>query len=217
MMSEAPSLRWRAQLLDALLPIAAEEGWTNASLKKAGIVIGLDEGQIALAAPGGCGDMIDAFADWADQAMLQALEAENLLALKVRERVRRAVLARLAALEPHKAAEAKAVQAMIRPLRAREGAGFVWRTADRIWRALGDASTDGNFYTKRAILSGVLSTVMARWLLETDPAYPQTRIFLDRRIDNVMQFEKLKRQAAPAGAFASLAIQRLAQARFGRD
>jgi ubiquinone biosynthesis protein COQ9 len=35
----------------------------------------------------------------------------------------------------------------------------LWDTADAAWTALGDASRDGNWYTKRATLAAVLASV----------------------------------------------------------
>jgi ubiquinone biosynthesis protein COQ9 len=197
-----PSARLRARLLEALLPIAAGHGWTPASLKAAADSAGMSEGELMLAAPRGPLDMIDAFAQWADDQMAASLEQQNLLSMKVRERVRTAVLARLEALAPHKAAEAKAVQAMVRPFRAGEGAGFLWRTADRIWRILGDRSTDENYYSKRAMLVGVLASTGAKWLASDGEDMTATQDFLDRRIENIMQVERLKARAKPAAMMA---------------
>lgn len=207
-----PSERFRARLLAALLPIAAEKGWSTATLREAADSLGFSEGELQLAAPRGTLDMIDAFAEWGDAEMEKRLERVNLLSLKIRERVRAAVVARLEAIAPYKAAEAKAVQAMIRPLRAGEGAVFVWRTADRIWRLLGDRSTDENYYSKRAILVGVLGSTTARWLSEPGEDMTRTLEFLDRRIDNVMQIEKLKAQARPVGLMAVAAVGAAAKA-----
>lgn len=202
----APSERFRARLLEALLPIAAEAGWTPSSLLAAAEAAGLSEGERLLAAPRGVVDMIDAFALWADEAMEARLAAHNLLAMKIRERVRAAVVARIEAVAPWKAAEAKALQAVARPFRAGEAVTWVWRTADRIWRLLGDRSTDENYYTKRAILAGVLASTWAKWLASEGDDLGATLDFLDRRIENVMQFERLKARAKPAAAFAAAAV-----------
>ena len=201
-----PSERFRAQLLEALMPIAGVQGWTPDALKAAADAIGLSEGERLLAAPRGPLDMIDAFADWGDAEMARRLENTDFLRLKIRERVRTAVLARLEALVPWKDAEGKAVQAMIRPFRAGEGAGFVWRTADRIWKLLGDRSTDENYYSKRAILSGVLASTTARWLADQSNDLTATKDFLDRRIENIMQFERLKARARPMRMMAFAAV-----------
>ena len=78
------------------------------------------------------------------------------------------------------------------PPYAPTGARLIWRTADRIWRGLGDQSTDYNYYTKRATLSGVWSSTFARWLGDESEGFQRTHDFLDDRIENVMEIEKAK-------------------------
>ena len=78
------------------------------------------------------------------------------------------------------------------PTHASEGAQALWSTADRIWNALGDTSEDINWYTKRASLSAVYSSTILFWLGDSSENNADTWAFLDRRIENVMQFETLK-------------------------
>jgi ubiquinone biosynthesis protein COQ9 len=61
-----------------------------------------------------------------------------------------------------------------------------------IWRAIGDTSTDFNFYTKRGLLSGVLTSTMLFWFGDSSEDSAETWKFLDRRIADVMQIEKVK-------------------------
>jgi ubiquinone biosynthesis protein COQ9 len=61
-----------------------------------------------------------------------------------------------------------------------------------IWRAIGDTSTDFNFYTKRGLLSGVLTSTMIYWFGDNSEGNDETWKFLDRRIADVMQIEKVK-------------------------
>jgi ubiquinone biosynthesis protein COQ9 len=77
-------------------------------------------------------------------------------------------------------------------MHAADGAKAIWGTADRIWTALGDTSDDLNWYTKRAMLSAVHGATVLYWLGDTSPGHQATWEFLDRRIEQVMQFEKLK-------------------------
>ncbi|MBK8839816.1 MAG: COQ9 family protein [Hyphomonadaceae bacterium] len=87
-----------------------------------------------------------------------------------------------------------------RPANVLTGPKGLWAAADAIWIALGDKSTDFNWYTKRTILSGVLGSTLAAWIGTDDEA--QIDAFLDRRIENVMQFEKFKGQVKDAFAKA---------------
>ncbi len=83
---------------------------------------------------------------------------------------------------------------------------------------MGDPSTDFNFYSKRAILSGVWSTTFARWLGDDSEDEAATKEFLAARIDNVMQFEKFKARLRdtgfdPEGMFGWLAKARYPERR----
>lgn len=210
-----PSARFQARLLDAFPPHAARLGWTDSAFKAAAAEAGLSEGEAALACPNGASDLMDAFADRADQAMLARLEEIDLASLRIRDKVRAAVMARIEAQAPFKEAARAMTRALSRPSRAPHAARLLWRTADHIWRALGDRSTDGNFYSKRAILSGVLGSTYTRWFSDQSADNQDTWAFLDARIENVMQFEKFKARLKPLGDAAESAIGVAARFRYG--
>ena len=185
--ADAPSDRIRARLLDAILALAGEEGWTKAAMDRAGKAAGLSEGEVELAAPNGVRDLMEAHSRRVAKAVHDGLVAADLTGIKIREKVRRGVLAYLAELEPHKAAVKRASGS---PLGAANGPTSLWQAADAIWSGLGDTSTDGNWYSKRLILSGVIGSTTLVWLGADDREAVES--FLDRRIENVMQFEKAK-------------------------
>lgn len=193
----APSDQFRERLLDAMLEIAPETGWTMAAMDRAAQKAGLSEGQVLLATPHGVTDLLEALGARAANAAGERLKADDISGLKVRARVRAGVKAWLAALDPHKAAVKRAAGA---PANLLTGPKGLWAAADAIWTALGDKSTDFNWYTKRTILSGVLGSTLAAWIGTDDEA--EVDAFLDRRIENVMQFEKFKAQAKDAFAKA---------------
>lgn len=215
-MSEPPSARIRARILEAFPARAAELGWTEAAFQAACADVQVNEGEALVACPGGAVDLFDAFADRADQAMLEGLEGLDLGKMRIRDKVRAAVQLRLEAQAPYKAAARAMSRALANPLRAGLASRIVWRTADRIWRALGDRSTDENFYTKRAILSGVLASTYARWFADSTPDHSDTWAFLDARIENVMQFEKFKARLKPVAEAARSAVGAAARLRYGR-
>ncbi len=80
------------------------------------------------------------------------------------------------------------------PQNAPRALGIGWRTADVIWRNAGDTSSDYNHYTKRLTLSAVYASTLLTWLDDQSDGFADTAAFLDRRLGNVMQFEKLKAQ-----------------------
>jgi ubiquinone biosynthesis protein COQ9 len=217
MTTEPPSARFRARIL-AVFPLHAERlGWNDEALKAAAEEAGLNSGETALACPRGAIDLMDAFAERADLDMVEALGGLDLPAMKIRQRVKAAVQLRLEAQAPYKLAARAMTRALARPTRAGEAARILWRTADRIWRTLGDASTDENFYSKRAILCGVLASTYARWFSDESSGHEETWAFLDARIENVMQFEKFKAGLKPISEAAQNAVGVAARFRYGGD
>jgi ubiquinone biosynthesis protein COQ9 len=79
------------------------------------------------------------------------------------------------------------------------GARIGWRSADLMWRLAGDNSTDFNHYTKRLTLGAVYGSTLLVWLDDHSEGWVDTGAFLDRRIEDVMRFEKAKAQWRGSG------------------
>ncbi len=205
----------RAAILEAALPHAAFDGWSQAVLARAATEAGLPEGADALYFPRGPVDAIDFWNLQADRAMAAALSAMDLPALKVRQRIEAAVMARLTPARPHREAARRAAGRLMLPDAAGTNARILWRTADAMWRAVGDSSTDFNFYSKRTILSGVYAATFPVFLDDRDADLAVTRAFLQRRIENVMQFEKAKAKVRKATADLPDPLAVLARLRHG--
>lgn len=203
----------RDKLLDAALSEAVFAGWSAATLQTAAKQAGIDPGAVDLACPRGVVDLLVYWSHAADKKMLETLEQADLDAMRVRERVSFAVQARLDAIGPaHKEAASRAAARLAMPDTSFTSKRLLWHTADAIWRALGDPSTDYNFYTKRAILSGVLGSTMMVWFEGDDT---RTAAFLERRIENVMQFERFKGQMRKRLAKWPDPVAILAKLRYG--
>ena len=184
----------RHEVLSQALMQAPFDGWTALMLRQAGDAAGVDRGTMKILFPDGIRDVLRFWSESVDEVMVEAMSAREFKDLKIREKVARAVTVRLEALEPHKEAARRAAALFALPSFAPVGARLTWKIADRIWRGLGDKSTDFNFYSKRTILSGVWSTTFARWLADDSDELEATKSFLADRIANVMQIEKFKAQ-----------------------
>ncbi|WP_233347754.1 COQ9 family protein [Hyphobacterium indicum] len=180
------------RLLQAALRHAAFDGWTDEMVRQAGTDAGLSSGAILLAAPRGALDLIAHWSRQMDQQMRETMAAADLKSMKIRQRVTFAVQARLDAIGPHEEAARRARARLMLHDAASLGAELIWATSDDIWRALNDPSTDFNWYSKRAILSAVYTSSLAVWLNDETPDKMKAKAFLDRRIENVMEFEKAK-------------------------
>jgi len=190
----------RAKILGRALPNVAFDGWTPRVLREAADAAGVAHGEMRLAFPDGVVDLVDYFLADGDRRMEEALAKEDLAAMKIRERIKLAVVTRIEADLAHREAMRRAITLLALPTSGARGPRALYRTVDAIWRAVGDTSTDFNFYTKRATLAGVFSSVTLYWFSDDSEGFARTWEFLDRRIDDIMRIEKAKAAAKNVAA-----------------
>ena len=183
----------RDALLEAVLPDIPFDGWTVAALRSAADRAGIPPEDVATLFPGGVADAAVWFANWSDRRMLARLEEMSLAEMKVRDRIATALVTRLEMAYPHREAVGRAVAVLAQPLNAPRALASLHATVDAIWYAAGDTSTDVNWYTKRALLGAVYSSVLLYWLNDRSEDFTATRAFIDRRISDVMRLSLLTR------------------------
>ena len=181
------------RLLEAILPHVAFDGWSEASFQAACRDCDLSSREARLHCARGALDLAILFHENGDKSMQAMLAASDLSEMRFRDKVAHAVKIRLELVQDKEAVRRGATLFAL-PQNAAIGARLLWGTADAIWTALGDTSRDVNWYTKRATLSAVYSTTVLYWLGDDSIEHEETWAFLDRRIENVMQFEKVKGQ-----------------------
>ena len=177
----------RETLLLAMLPHVPFDGWSETAIRAGAEDAGLTPAEALNAFPGGPLEALALFSDWADRQMLARLETADLAAMKVREKVAAGVRLRLEVLEPHKEAVRRGLSVLSLPPNAGLGLKGLHRTVDAIWTMAGDRATDYNYYTKRLLLAGVLSSTTLFWLNDRSENHAATWAFLERRIDEVLK------------------------------
>ncbi len=177
----------REKLLLATLAHVSFDGWSEAALRAGAADAGLTPAEALNAFPNGPAEVAALFSQWADRQMLARLEKTDLAAMKVREKVAAGVRLRLEALAPHKEAVRRALALFALPGHAAAGLACVHRTVDAIWYMAGDRATDYNYYTKRLLLAGVLTSTTLFWLNDRSEGQAETWAFLERRIDEVLK------------------------------
>jgi ubiquinone biosynthesis protein COQ9 len=181
-MTLPPSENLRRRWLAELLPEVAFEGWSEEAALAAAVRAGLTEGEQALAAPQGVVNLIDALFDAAEAEARAALAAIDMGAMRVPDKVKRGVLAWLAALEPNREAVRRAASRGFLPWSAGPALQRTWKVSDMIWAAAGDASEDYNRYSKRGLLAAVLPAIVLYWA--DHPAPEDLDGFISRRLAN---------------------------------
>ena len=199
----ATYLQIKDQLLNASLDHVPFDGWSEATFQAALRDTDVDLAMAKAVCPRGAVDLAVAYHHRGDVLMLERLEATDLSEMRYRDRIAAAVRYRLEVVGDKEVVR-RGTSLFALPSHAGDGAKLVWGTVDAIWNALGDTSDDVNWYTKRATLGTVYSATVLYWLGDTSDDHCATWAFLDRRIDNVMQIEKLKAQVRESPALSKL-------------
>ena len=171
---------------------AVFDGWTQKAVDSAAAELGIDRDQARLAMPKDAPGMIDTYIQAVDAAMAAAFPPERMSAMKIREKIRALVWFRIETMTDAREAIRRALAILAMPQNAVLAAKIGWRSADAMWRLAGDTATDFNHYTKRMTLGAVYASTLLVWLDDESAGFAETAAFLDRRIDNVMRFEKWK-------------------------
>jgi ubiquinone biosynthesis protein COQ9 len=183
----------KARLIAAALMHVPFDGWSETSFRAASVDAGLTAAEARALFPRGAVDLALAFHAQGDAAMVAALKASDLSAMRYSDRVGHAIRTRLELVTHDKEAVRRGLTLFALPIHVADGARALWQTADAIWTALGDTSDDLNWYTKRATLSGVYSSTVLYWLGDQSMDHAATWAFLERRIDDVMRIERAKK------------------------
>ena len=177
------------RLLDAALELAPVHGWTARTVRLAAGRAGLSAPEAALLLPNGPSDLVALLWLRHDARAFRALAEVDPRSLKIRDRIARAVQARVEAAAADAPATRRAQGYLALPHHMALGVRLLWDSADLIWRWAGDVAADENHYSKRAILSGVLGPAIAIRLASGREAADE---YVFRRIADVMAFEKWK-------------------------
>ena len=182
----------RDAIMQAVLAHVPFDGWGEKALLAAADECGIGTDAARRAFPRGAASLIEYHSTLADRRMEDDLGAEALKGLSVGRRIAAAVRLRLEQEEPHREAVRAAVSYLALPLNARLCLKCLYRTVDTVWFAIGDKSTDFNFYSKRALLAGVYGSTLLYWLDDRSEDHEESWAFLDRRLQDVMRVGRLK-------------------------
>lgn len=192
MESPSPLEQLRRELALAVGENAVFDGWSRQAVDSAARQLGVDPVQARLAIPKSQVDMIDLYIREVDRALEATFTSERLAGMKIRDKIRALVRHRLEIMAPAREAVRRAHSILAMPQNVPFALKVGWRTADLMWRMAGDTSTDFNHYTKRMTLGALYGSTLVTWLDDNSEGMAETRAFIDRRIDDIMRFEKFK-------------------------
>lgn len=186
------SLENKQKILAEFLNLCKDFSWSDRTLRKAVVNAGFDEKFSELIFENGALDIADFFIRENDLKMLEALKTLDLSQMKIREKIKELVKIRLMICAPHKTSIKKLINFYLNLAKGIHAIKNCYKTADLIWYSIGDKSTDFNFYSKRIVLSKVYIRTLIYFLNDNSDNNIKSWDFLDKQIEKVMQFEKLK-------------------------
>lgn len=181
-------------ILDAARIHVIFDGWSETTFAASLADANVSPADARALFPRGAIDLAAAFHFAGDAALARRLAESDLGAMRYSERVAFAVMERLRIAAPDREVVRRSAAFFALPIHGATASKCMWHTADTIWTALGDTSTDYNWYSKRLTLSGVYASSLLYWLGDDSADFAATSAFVDRRIGDVMSIEKGKAQ-----------------------
>jgi ubiquinone biosynthesis protein COQ9 len=180
------------KFIDIALKHVPFEGWNEQVFEKTCLEANISIIQGKLLFPRSSTDLMLSFLKRDDQELSNLVKKNDNVNQKYRIRISNAIFDRINLAQKNREAYRKALSLLALPHMTPDNAAMMWNLSDTIWVALNDSSTDVNWYTKRITLGFVYSTSLIYWLGDESHELKKTKDFLERRIEDVMEFEMVK-------------------------
>uniref|UniRef100_A0A3P8UQP7 Ubiquinone biosynthesis protein n=2 Tax=Cynoglossus semilaevis TaxID=244447 RepID=A0A3P8UQP7_CYNSE len=195
----------QARILTAALEFVPLHGWTVDA-----IAAGAETLELSSASTGmfnnGAGDLVLHFIAQCNSQLTEILaEQNNQVQLgqaeqkKTADFLRDAVETRLRMNIPYIDTWPQAMSILLLPYNIPDSLKHLSTMVDDIWYYAGDRSTDMNWYTKRAALTGIYNTTELVMLQDSSPDFQDTWNFLDNRIQDMANMATSAKQVQSTG------------------
>ncbi|XP_059191404.1 ubiquinone biosynthesis protein COQ9, mitochondrial [Centropristis striata] len=195
----------QAQILTAALEFVPQHGWSVEAISAAAEMLGLSSASSGMF-NNGAGDLVLHFITQCNSQLTEILaEQHNQVQLgqaepkKTADFIRDAVETRLRMYIPYIDTWPQAMSILLLPHNIPDSLKHLSTLVDDIWYYAGDRSTDMNWYTKRAALTGIYNTTELVMLQDSSEDFQDTWNFLDNRIQDVVNMASTAKQAQATG------------------
>ncbi|CAN9499501.1 unnamed protein product [Ophioblennius macclurei] len=198
----------QARILTAALEFVPMYGWSTEAIGAGAESLGLSSASTGMFYNGG-GDLVLHFIAHCNAQLTQILsEQHNQVQLGQAEAketsvfLRDAVETRLRMNIPYMETWPQAMSLLLLPHNIPDSLKHLSTMVDDIWYYAGDRSTDMNWYTKRAALTGIFNTTELVMLQDTSPDFQDTWTFLDNRVQDAVNMATTAKQVQSTGEAA---------------
>jgi AcrR family transcriptional regulator len=175
----------RDRIVDAALALAEQRSWETVRLHDvaAALGLGLDDIRRQFREKE---DLVDAWFDRADQAMLEDAAAPGFLALSTRQRLHRVIMHWLTALSPHRRVTRQMILGKLEPGHLHIQIPGLLRISRTVQWMREAAQRDTASMARRALeetaTTGIYLMTFVHWMTDDSPQSARTAAFLDRRL-----------------------------------
>ncbi|CAF98943.1 unnamed protein product, partial [Tetraodon nigroviridis] len=180
-------------------------GWSAEAIAAGAETLGLSSASTGMFS-NGAGDLVLHFITQCNSKLTEILaEQHKQIQLgqtepkKTADFLRDAVETRLRMYIPYIDSWPQAMSILLLPHNIPDSLKHLSNLVDDIWYYAGDRSTDMNWYTKRAALTGIYNTTELVMLQDSSPDFQDTWNFLDNRIQDVVNMASTVKQAQSTG------------------
>ncbi|NWS67427.1 COQ9 protein, partial [Crotophaga sulcirostris] len=193
------------RILTAALEFVPEHGWTAEAIAEGAKTLGLsgaasgmfqsDGSQLVLHFVSQCNTKLSELLEQ-EQKLVQQGEAEK---KPTDQFLRDAVEARLRMVIPYIEKWPQALSILLLPHNIPSSLSLLTTMIDDIWHYAGDQSTDINWYTRRAVLTGIYNTTELVMMQDSSPDFEDTWRFLENRVADAMKMGNTANQVQSTG------------------
>uniref|UniRef100_A0A8C6UAP9 Ubiquinone biosynthesis protein n=1 Tax=Neogobius melanostomus TaxID=47308 RepID=A0A8C6UAP9_9GOBI len=194
----------QARILTAALEFVPVHGWSLEAIAAGAESLGLSSASTGMF--NSAGDLVLHFISDCNSQLTEIL-SEELKQVQLGQAepkktavfLRDAVETRLRMYAPYIETWPQAMSLLLLPHNIPEGLKHLSTLVDDIWYYAGDRSTDMNWYTKRAALTGIYNTTELVMVQDSSPDFQDTWNFLDNRIQDVVNMAGTAKQVQSTG------------------
>ncbi|KAM9854193.1 ubiquinone biosynthesis protein COQ9, mitochondrial [Aulostomus maculatus] len=195
----------QARILTAALEFVPLHGWSMEAIAAGAETLGLSSASTGMFY-NGAGDLVLHFISHCNSQLTEILSEQHkhiqLGQAEPKETadfLRDAVETRLRMYIPYIETWPQAMSILLLPHNIPDSLKHLSTLVDDIWYYAGDRSTDMNWYTKRAALSGIFNTTELVMVQDSSPDFQDTWNFLDNRIQDIVNMATTAKQVQSTG------------------
>jgi ubiquinone biosynthesis protein COQ9 len=181
-------------LFESLLPFIAQKGWHKDAIDQWASETKNDKALLHLHFPESVSGLIDFMIEKLNHDLINKLEQIDLSQMKTPVKIKTALMNRFEFMHPYKNIFRHEQQYFMNPIHLTQGLKNLYKIVDTIWFAIGDQTTDFNFYTKRLTLSTIYASSFTYWLKDESTDIINTSMFIDRRLEGLKIIPNIKKR-----------------------